>query len=125
MAKVFAIRTEPNSVMLGATEVFFLPEADGTEFIEHYAVLSAAQKAADPDDEAAAAVAVLAAMKEFIAKFLMPDSVLVFWSLKLPSRVVMEMVEHLAELYGGGSEERPTGQSNGSAKRRPSPGKRG
>lgn len=126
MAKHFAINTEPHEVTIGDTAVYFVPEANGAGFLQAYAELSATQKLHEKaDDEIRAATEILDAMNAFTIRFLEPDSVPVFRSLNLPSRVVIQLVEHMAELYGGGSEERPTGPSNGSAKRSGNPGKRG
>ncbi|CAL9613654.1 hypothetical protein SUDANB1_05680 [Streptomyces sp. enrichment culture] len=44
--------------------------------------------------------------------------------LRLPARVLTELMEWVAELYGGGTSNRPTGRSSGSPQPRRTPGTR-
>jgi hypothetical protein len=46
-------------------------------------------------------------------------------SLRLPDRVLVELLEWVVELYGSGATARPTGSSSGSAQASPSRGMRG
>ncbi|MEU2487025.1 hypothetical protein ABZ593_20755 [Streptomyces sp. NPDC012617] len=46
-------------------------------------------------------------------------------SLRLPDRVIVELMEWVVELYGGGADRRPPTSSSGSAKASPRTGRRG
>jgi hypothetical protein len=52
-----------------------------------------------------------------------PDATVVH-QLRLPARVLTELMEWVAELYGGGASNRPTGRSSGSPQQRRTPGTR-
>ncbi|MEV0016704.1 hypothetical protein [Streptomyces tendae] len=47
------------------------------------------------------------------------------WVWQMPDRVLVDLMEWVTELYGGGSKARPTGRSGGSAKASPRAGKSG
>jgi hypothetical protein len=132
VAKHFAIRTDPHLVTVGDTKLWFVPEANGAAFLQAYAKLrtnqmvGSAGKDIKPEDiNVDDAVSLLDGLEEFITGFLVPDSVAVFHGMNIPQRVLVGIVEHLAELYGGGDEERPTTPSKGSAGRSRNPGARG
>ena len=117
--RVFTIRTEPHRAVIGDTTLLLVPEANSGDFLESYNRMRAAQqlfnrksggtkasgtkhaKASEVDTEALAEVN--KTMRDFIAKFLLPESVQVFAGMALPDRVLLELIEFAAELYGGGS----------------------
>lgn len=118
-SRTFTIRTEPHDVTIGDTVLLFQPEAVGADFLSQYSALTEAQKAVGgrPEDASIEGVtAVTEALNGFIKHFLMPESVEVFEALSLPTRVSVQLAEFLAEVYGGGAEERPTTPSGGSAR---------
>jgi len=116
----FEIRTEPHRVNIGALTLLFQPEAVGAEFLGRYEDLQAAQKLiGSPEDASIEAIqGVTTALTGFIRHFLLPESVEAFEGAVLPTRVLVGVVEFLAEIYGGGSEERPTTRSGASPRRR-------
>lgn len=113
--KSFAINTTPHVATVGEHVLKFEPEVIGAEFAQAYAGLKAAQKqvkkAGDdigPDE----LLAVNVGMRDFLARFMVPDSKKLFESLKLPDRVLVQLLEWVAELYGGGAGKGPGGQSS-------------
>jgi hypothetical protein len=125
--RVFEIATEPHPVKIGNTYLEFKPEANGAAFIQAYADLRRVQDshAGAENGDASDVIAVVEAVSAFITKFLLPGYVDAFKELDAPHRVLVQLVEYLAELYGGGAQERPTGPSSGSAARRRKPGNPG
>lgn len=106
--RTFSIRTEPILAQVGEVTLAFVPEADGTDFAQAYDELRTAQKKLKSSkDEDGIDPKVLAgvsgAMRSFIASFLTDESRPVFDGMKLPDRVLTEMLQYCAELYGGGS----------------------
>lgn len=117
--RVFEIRTEPHRAVIGDIVLLFEPEAEGSDFLAGYAKLKDVQtrvnkqlngtkssstkhaKEADPDPEALAQLN--ATMREFVARFLLPESIEVFAGMRLPERILVQLIEFAAELYGGGS----------------------
>lgn len=117
--RVFEIRSEPHRAVIGDTVLLFTPEAEGSDFLAGYAKLKDVQgrvnkqltgtkagstkhaKEADPDPEVLAELA--RTMREFVSRFLMPESVPVFANMRLPERILVQLIEFAAELYGGGS----------------------
>lgn len=115
--KNFAINTEPHVAKIGDVEISFQPEVVGAEFAQAYAGLREAQKqikAAGDDVSPEALIAVNTEMRAFVTGFMLPESVKVFNEMRIPDRVLVQLLEWVAELYGGGVEERPTSQSSGS-----------
>lgn len=113
--KSFAINTEPHVANVGPHVLQFEPEVVGAEFAQAYAGLKAAQKkikdAGDdvgPDE----LLAVNEGMRQFLDGFLLPESSKLFATLKLPDRVLVQLLEWVAELYGGGSGNAPGGSSS-------------
>lgn len=104
--KHFALNTEPHRITIGDVELLLIPEAVGADFAEAYAQLKQVQKrvkGAGDDIESEDLAAISAAMKSFIRRFLLPESVKVFDGMQLPDRILVAVLEHVAELYGGGS----------------------
>lgn len=117
--RVFEIRTEPHRVRIGEAVLLFEPEVYGAEFLDAYNHLVDVQKrvsrktsgvkasstkhAKEPDITAAELTELNNTMREFTARFLLPESVPVFEAMKIPDRILLQLIEFAAELYGGGS----------------------
>lgn len=117
--KTFAINTAPHVAKIGSTELLFQPEVIGADFMAAYSELSGAQKtiAALKDDAEPKDLAHLTeAMRSFVAKLLLDDEAIkVFNGLKLPDRVLVQLIEWTAEIYGGSAgKDENTGRSSGS-----------
>jgi len=119
--KTFAIRTEPHEAIIGSAVLLFEPEVLGSEFAEAYDTLREVQrkvkavkgngssstkhaKAEDLDTDTL--IELSNAMRNFVSRFLLVDSREVFAGLRLPDRVLAELMEYVAELYGSGSGNR-------------------
>lgn len=115
MERVFEVRTTPHKATIGDTVLLLQPEVIGSEFMTAYAKLREAQrkvtgskgnsnKAPRPEDTSPETLAeVTEAMNSFIRGFLLPESVPAYDALRLPDRVLIELIEYAAELYGGGT----------------------
>lgn len=106
--KQFHINTEPHEATIGNTVLMFQPEVVGAEFASAYSKLVEVQREAQgvKEEDAMASGVVLkieGAMREFLGRFLLPESVEAFKSLRLPNRILVQLIEWVAELYGGGS----------------------
>lgn len=104
--KTFALNTKPHEIVIGDTELLLEPEVLGSEFAEAYAELKVTQKRvkdAGEDLQPEDLKAVNSAMRSFISRFMLPDSKPVFDAMRLPDRVLIQVLEYTAELYGGGS----------------------
>lgn len=116
--KVFEIRTEPHTAEIGGTELYFEAEVIGSVFATAYDALRSVQqkvnaaqggkasstKHAKADQVDSSTLAELSdAMRDFVRRFLLPESVDAFDAMRLPDRVLVELLEWVAELYGGGS----------------------
>lgn len=116
----FEIRTEPHKAHIGTTTLLLVPEANGADFVGEYAKLRAAQvkvsgakalsnkqaRNGNPKFEEVSAEALTdlnRTMRDFVSKFLMDESKPVFAALVVPDRVMLQLIEFAAELYGGGS----------------------
>lgn len=126
--KRFAIRTEPHVAEIGDdVELLFQPEVMGDEFMDAYSQLQEAQKKlpADPEQLAQVDPKVIkqakAAVREFLAEMMLPESAEQFGKLRLPDRVLTDLLHWVVELYG----DRPTGSSSGSAPASPPGGTSG
>jgi hypothetical protein len=124
--KSFAINTEPHVADVGGTQLSFQPEVIGADFAQAYAELRAVQAkvkgnkasstkhAKDDNLDPAVLVEVHEAMRAFIRRFLLEESYAAFDALKLPDRILVQLLEWSAELYGGGSGNDRGGSSSGS-----------
>ncbi len=115
--KSFAINTVPHVATVGPHLLSFEPEVIGAEFAEAYAGLKSAQKQikkVGDDIGASELLAVNAGMRDFLSRFMMPDSKELFETLRLPDRVLVQLLEWVAELYGGGSGNDHGGSSSAS-----------
>lgn len=131
MRKTFALNTVPHEAEIGDVVLKFIPEAPGDQFLDQYEQLRDVQKRASGDDASPDAVReVTAALREFITSLMLPESHETFDGLELPTRILVQLVEWLAELYGSGAggeaggQGRPTGRSSGSARPQRTPGTR-
>jgi hypothetical protein len=105
--KTFAINVVPHEIVIGETELLLEPEVLGAEFADAYAALKEVQgHLTDAGDNISPDLLkdVNGAMRSFIHGFLLPESRPVFEGLKLPDRILVAVLEHVAELYGGGSQ---------------------
>lgn len=131
--RTFSLNTEPHQAIIGDVTLLFIPETEGAAFADAYASLRTAQegiKAAGDNIGADELRAVSAGMRAFVGNFLLPDSVPDFESLRLPERVLVQLLEYVAELYGGGSGAEgktgaPGGRSSGSSRPSKTTGKSG
>lgn len=127
MTRTFEIRTEPHEAVIGSDKLLFEPEVIGSEFAQAYEALKIVQKKvndakgskasstkpAKADSLDASVLSELsAAMRDFVSKFLLAESRPVFDGLRLPDRVLVQLMEYVAELYGGGSGNAAGGPSS-------------
>lgn len=129
--RLFSIRTEPHVARLSDDVSFlFEPEVVGAEFVTAYTELQRIQaevsekltprkgsstkhpKAAEVDLKVVAQLD--EAMREFLSGLMLPGSRQAFAEARIPQRVLIEMIEWTAELYGGGSgnQDAATGTSS-------------
>jgi hypothetical protein len=118
-SKSFAINTEPHEAKVGDTVLFFEPEVIGAEFAQAYDALRKVQAKVKANKGAKASstkhakeeealdtetlIEISDAMRSFIRQFLLSESRDKFASMRVPDRVLSELMEWVAELYGGGS----------------------
>jgi hypothetical protein len=115
--KKFAINQEPHKAEIGEHTILFQPEAVGAAFVQAYSGLREVQKqvtAAGDEVDADLLTAVNTEMRAFLARFMLPESAELFETLKLPDRVLVQLLEWVAELYGGGSGNAAGGSSSAS-----------
>jgi len=121
----FALNTTPHVAEIGDTKLLFQPEVMGDDFLDAYEKLRAVQKEAKADDPANADPAelrkVTKALRDFLSDLMLPESRDAFAQIRLPDRILVELLEWAVEQYGA----RPTGSSSGSAQASPTPGTRG
>lgn len=118
-SKDFGINEEPHVANVGKHRFLFVPEMVGAKFASAYAKLTDVQKdvkamsggkasstkhakeeSFDPD----VMVRVSAAMVDFVCTFLVDDGERTrFRETTIPDRVLAQLIEWVAELYGGGS----------------------
>lgn len=104
--RTFEIRTEPHKANIGTTTLLFEPETNGAAFAGAYAKLKSAQQkltAAGDNIGEEELTAVNTGMRDFVRRFLLEESKTAFDNLSLPDRVLVQLLEYAAELYGGGS----------------------
>lgn len=132
-SKTFNLRTEPHEAVLGDTTLLFVPEVTGPEFATAYDALKSVQlkaknaegmakalgkKGGKPaDDDAGLSKELLVelsdAMREFIRTFLTDEMQRdTFDNMRLPDRILSELMQFCAELYGGGSGNDDAGGSS-------------
>ncbi len=114
-SKSFMINTTPHEATIGEAVLLFQPEVLGSSFAEAYSGLKEAQQQLTAAGDNVGSVELLAVnegMREFVGRFLLPESRAAFDALKLPDRVLVQLLEWVAQLYGGGSGNGPGGSSS-------------
>uniref|UniRef100_A0AAU7GZ65 Tail assembly chaperone n=1 Tax=Streptomyces phage Geonosis TaxID=3158856 RepID=A0AAU7GZ65_9CAUD len=116
--RTFEIRTEPHEAVIGDVTLQLAAEVVGAEFAQAYASIrevqakvkaaqggkSSSTKHAKADGVDAETLTELSeAMRAFVRRFMLPDSQTVFDGMRIPDRVLVKLMEYVAELYGGGS----------------------
>lgn len=116
--RVFEIRTEPHVANIGGTRLLFQPEVNGAKFAHAYMVLKGTRDAITKAGDNVSAELLEEAstgLRVFIDTFLYDgDSRAAFGKLDLPDRVLVQLLEFTAELYGGGSGNDQGGSSGAS-----------
>ena len=117
-SKSFAINVQPHEAVIGNDTLRFLPEVSGAAFATAYADLKAAQKrvtAAGDDYTTEDLIAVNGAMRSFLSDLMSDDeSRGVFNASNYPDRILVQLIEWAAELYGGASGNDRGSSSGGS-----------
>jgi hypothetical protein len=129
MQRTFTLHTDPHEAVVGDTTLLLIPEVEGAAFAQAYADLRAMQdkvnnargskasgtKHAKADNVSPELLVELSAtMRGFVRGFLLEESQPVFDGMRLPDRVLVELLEYTAELYGGGSGN-PSGHGGSSS----------
>jgi hypothetical protein len=121
MERRFDINTEPHRAVIGNVTLLFQPEAAGASFAQAYTELREVQQRVSAVEDSSPGVEELmaahGAMRAFVARFVTQEARATFDSMELPDRVLVGLIEFLAEVYGGGSQKRPTGRASGSSPR--------
>lgn len=102
----FALNVTPHVAVVGPHRFEFEPESNGAEFADAYSALREAQRSITDAGEnvgAAELKIVSAGMRDFVTRFMLDESKALFASVTLPDRVLVQMLEFVAELYGSGS----------------------
>jgi aconitase A len=117
-SKRFEIRTEPHEAHIGNDTLLFEPEVEGAVFAQAYAEVRElqlkvqslkaqkgnSQKPAKAETINPAVLTDLSlGMRAFVRSFLLPESTPLYDAMRLPDRVLGELMQFAAELYGGGS----------------------
>lgn len=122
--KSFAINTEPHTATIGDVTLKLQPEVIGADFAQAYAELrtvqakvkgnkaSSTKHAKEENFDPAVLVEVHEAMRAFVRRFLLEESRAAFDAMKLPDRILVQLLEYTAELYGGGQGNAPGGSSS-------------
>lgn len=117
MERVFELRTEPHKATIGNVTLLLQAEIEGARFAGAYTALQAAQRkfkptgnkatstkhAKEADLNAEDLAGLSSAMRDFVGTFVMDETREAYDSLRLPDRVLVELVEWVGELYGSGS----------------------
>lgn len=114
----FSLNTEPHSAVIGDKTFLFQPEVTGAEFADVYNELREVQKkikdagggkasstkhAKEADVSSDTLKELSAAMYGFAVAFMLPESRDEFAKMRVPDRVLVQLMEWITELYGGGS----------------------
>lgn len=127
----FAINTEPHVAKVGESDLHFQPEVIGAEFAEAYDAIrtvqlkvkaaqgnkaSSSKHAKDDDVDSSVLAELSLAMRSFVGKFLVDDHEReTFSGMRIPDRVLVQLMEWVAELYGSGSGNRDAAGGTSSA----------
>lgn len=129
--KSFSLNTEPHVAEVGEHLFEFRPEVYGDEFLDGYTAMIEAQQALSGDDgrlDPAKLRELIQQLKDFLVPFMLEESAARFQETKLPQRVYMQLLEWIAEVYGGAAgkeDSRPPTSSGGSATASPKAGRSG
>lgn len=128
--RVFEVRTKPHTARIGDQTFLFQPEAEGAEFVKAYTELqdvqaevarklkpakaSSSKHAKQAETDLSIVADLDRAMREFLSGLMLEESREAFAATRIPQRVLVEMIEWTAELYGGGSgnQDAATGTSS-------------
>jgi hypothetical protein len=118
--KKFSLHTEPHVAEIGDDLTFaFRPEVDGDAFLDAYDSLRERYSGlhlgggADLDGVQTSDLReAIGAVRTFLAELMLPESAARFETAKLPNRIIMQLLEWVMEIYGGG---RPPTSSPASA----------
>lgn len=113
----FEINTEPHVANIGPDQLLFRPEVIGVEFAAGYDKLVKAQERVNAGKaqkatsskpgkaqniDTATLVELNDAMRDFLSGLMVPDSATKFATMQLPDRILVQLLQWTAELYGGG-----------------------
>lgn len=118
MRQVFSLNSEPHIAEIGDTELVFQPEADSDQFVDAWAAMQKAKESLEGQQQTPESIRKgTKEARKFITTFMDQDSAKEFAKMKLPDRILVQLVKWITEIYGnnGGGQTRPTGSSNGSA----------
>jgi hypothetical protein len=119
--RTFNINTEPHTARIGEHVLLFEPEVIGSDFIQAYTALQDVQQRASASNRPARKASATqhakasevpdtkilkeldSAMRAFLEELLVPESRETFRTMRLPQRVLVQLIEWVTELYGGGS----------------------
>lgn len=118
--KKFSLHTEPHVAEIGDDLAFaFHPEVDGDAFLDAYDQLKDRYSGLQLDGGAGLDGVqtsdlreAISAVRAFLSELMLPEAAARFATTKLPNRIVLQLLEWVMEIYGGG---RPPTSSGGSA----------
>lgn len=114
--KRFSLHTETHVAEIGTDLAFeFQPEVDGDQFLDAYDTLKerysqlqfgggAGLEGVQTSDLREA----IGAVRAFLAELMLPADAARFATAKLPNRVVLQLLEWVMEIYGGGRPPTPS-----------------
>lgn len=123
--KTFALNTDPHVATVGDTDLLFKPEVMGDEFMDYYGALKEtyAELGIDESDMSDLSTEQLkkseAAVRTFVSSTMLEESVKIFSTMRLPTRVLLQLLDWVMEVYGDG---RPPTSPSGSSKASAPPG---
>lgn len=116
--KTFVINEDPHVANVGQHRLLFVPEVAGAAFAEGYAALVEVQQKVSAGKAAKSSSTKHAkaenfdpklltelndGMRNFLSGLMLPESQELFATLMLPDRILVSLLEWVAELYGGGT----------------------
>ncbi|MEC3995148.1 hypothetical protein VSR01_17060 [Actinacidiphila sp. DG2A-62] len=121
--KRFSLHTEPHVAEIGDDLVLeFQPEVDGDAFLDSYEQLKdrySGLQLGGGNDLALLQTSdlreAIGAVRDFLASLMLPESAARFADVKLPNRIVMQLLEWAMEIYGGNDGSRPPTSSPASS----------
>jgi hypothetical protein len=114
--KKFSLHTEPHVAEIGDDLTFaFQPEVDGDDFLDAYDALKERYSGlqlgggADLDGVQTGDLReAIGAVRAFLAELMLPADAARFATAKLPNRIIMQLLEWVMEIYGGGRPPTPS-----------------